>query len=56
MAKTKALQKFSDEYLKRCAEMSPEESVKFLDDFRKLYGRKQEQAKPTRHIRRKSKC
>lgn len=36
--KTKAVQKFSDEYLERCAQMTPEQVAKFLDDFRKLHG------------------
>ena len=30
----RAVQKFSDEYLKRCREMSPDEIARFLDDFR----------------------
>ena len=34
----KAVQKFSDEYLARCADMSTEEIVRFLDDFRRLHG------------------
>ncbi|MDH3588761.1 MAG: hypothetical protein OEQ74_05095 [Gammaproteobacteria bacterium] len=34
----KSVQKFSDEYLARCAEMSPEEIVRFLDDFRRIHG------------------
>lgn len=34
----KAVQKFSDEYLERCAQMTPEQIAKFLDDFRKLHG------------------
>ena len=32
------VQKFSDDYLKRCSEMSPDEIVRFLDDFRRIYG------------------
>ena len=36
--KTKALQKFSDDYLERCSQMTPEQIAKFLDDFRKLHG------------------
>ncbi len=31
-------QKFSDEYLERCREMSHDEIVRFLDDFRKVHG------------------
>ncbi len=36
----KALQKFSDEYLEQCREMSTEQIVRFLDDFRRLHGAK----------------
>ena len=36
--KTKAVQKFSDEYLERCSQMTTEQIAKFLDDFRKLHG------------------
>ena len=32
------VQKFSDEYLERCREMSHDEIVRFLDDFRKVHG------------------
>lgn len=31
------VQRFSDEYLERCRELSPEDIVRFLDDFRKLH-------------------
>ncbi len=34
----KPVQKFSDAYLQRCAEMSHEEIVRFLDDFRRIHG------------------
>lgn len=34
----KAIQKFTPEYLERCRAMSPEQIVRFLDDFRKLHG------------------
>ncbi len=34
----KAVQRFSDEYLARCREMSHAEIVRFLDDFRRLHG------------------
>ena len=34
----KPLQKFSDAYLQRCAAMSHEEIVRFLDDFRRIHG------------------
>ncbi len=33
------LQKFSDENLERCREMSHDEIVRFLDDFRRIYGK-----------------
>lgn len=33
------VQKFSDEYLDRCREMSPDEIVRFLDDFRRIHGK-----------------
>ena len=36
----KAVQKFSDEYLERCSEMSADEIVRFLDDFRRIHGNK----------------
>ncbi len=36
----KPVQKFSDEYLARCAEMSHDEIVRFLDDFRRVHGKK----------------
>lgn len=32
----KAVQHFSDDYLARCAGMTPEQVVRFLDDFRQL--------------------
>lgn len=32
------LQRFSDAYLERCRELSPEDIVRFLDDFRRLHG------------------
>ena len=32
------VQRFSDEYLERCRELSPEDIVRFLEDFRKLHG------------------
>ena len=36
----RAVQKFSDEYLERCREMSADEIVRFLDDFRRIHGNK----------------
>ena len=41
----KPVQKFSDEYLHRCAEMSHEEIVRFLDDFRRLHGTKRSRSR-----------
>lgn len=35
---SRALQKFSDEYLANCKGMSAESIVRFLDDFRRLHG------------------
>jgi uncharacterized protein (DUF4415 family) len=40
----RALQKFSKEYLDQCKEMKPEEIVRFVEDFRILYG----QSKPSK--------
>lgn len=34
----KAIQKFSLDYIERCREMSSDEIVRFLDDFRLIYG------------------
>lgn len=34
------VQKFTVEYLQRCAELSPDEIARFLDDFRLLHGRR----------------
>lgn len=34
----KAVQYFSDEYLQQCREMTPEQIIQFLDDFRQLHG------------------
>jgi predicted DNA binding CopG/RHH family protein len=34
----KAVQYFSDEYLEQCKKMTPEQIVRFLDDFRQLQG------------------
>ena len=37
-APVRALQTFSDEYLERCRELSPDQIVGFLEDFRRLHG------------------
>ncbi len=34
----KAVQHFSDEYLEQCRDMTPNQIIRFLDDFRQLYG------------------
>lgn len=37
----KALQKFSTQYLEECKKLSPEEIVRFLENFRLLNGEQQ---------------
>ena len=32
------VQRFSDEYIERCRELSPQEIVRFLEDYRILFG------------------
>lgn len=34
----KTLQRFSDEYLEQCQGMTPDQVIRFLDDFRRLHG------------------
>ena len=34
------IQFFSEEYLRRCREMSPDQILQFLEDFRRLHGSK----------------
>ena len=34
----KAVQRFSDEYLETCRTMTPDQIVRFLDDFRRVHG------------------
>ena len=36
----KPVQYFSDEYLEQCRQMTPEQIIQFLDDFRQLHGAK----------------
>ena len=36
----KAVQYFSDEYLQQCRDMSSEQVLRFLDDFRRLHARR----------------
>ena len=35
----KAIQTFSDEYLEQCKRMTPNQIVRFLDDFRQLHSK-----------------
>jgi len=39
------VQKFSDEYLERCRELSAEDIVRFLDDFRRVHGNQRARSK-----------
>ena len=39
----KTLQKVDDEYLERCKEMTPEQFIEFLENFRLLHGGRLEQ-------------
>ena len=34
----KAVQHFSEEYLDQCRNMTPDQVLRFLDDFRRLHG------------------
>ncbi len=34
----RAIQHFSDEYLEQCRGMTPDQVIRFLDDFRRLHG------------------
>jgi predicted DNA binding CopG/RHH family protein len=34
----KALQRFSDEYLESCRDMTADQVIQFLEDFRRLHG------------------
>ena len=34
----KTVQYFSDEYLRQCQDMTPDQIIRFLDDFRQLHG------------------
>ena len=41
MSRTKTpqvVQRFSDEYLERCRKLSPQDIVRFLEDYRKFFG------------------
>jgi predicted DNA binding CopG/RHH family protein len=37
----KPVQHFSDEYLAQCRQMTPDQVIRFLDDFRQLHGAEQ---------------
>ena len=41
----KAVQYFSDEYLERCRDMTADQILRFLDDFRRLHGNKPARSK-----------
>lgn len=34
----KAVQYFDDDYLEQCRQMTPDQIIRFLDDFRQLHG------------------
>ena len=34
----KAVQRFTDDYLDQCRTMTPDQIIRFLDDFRRLHG------------------
>ena len=36
----KTIQYFSDDHLKQCRELTTDQVLRFLDDFRRLHGRK----------------
>ncbi len=41
----KALQLFSDEYVQQCRGLTPDQVVGFLDDFRRLHGKRPARSK-----------
>ncbi len=41
----KALQLFSDEYLQQCRKLTPDQVIRFLDDFRRLHGKRPARSK-----------
>ncbi len=41
----KAIQLFSDEYLHQCRGLTPDQVVRFLDDFRRLHGNRPARSK-----------
>ena len=46
----KAVQEFTPEYLAQCQKMSTEEIVRFLDQFRQIYGRRADVATKSKLI------
>jgi len=41
----KALQLFSDEYLQQCRNLTPDQVIRFLDDFGRLHGKRPARSK-----------
>ncbi len=41
----KAMQLFSDEYLQQCRDLTPDQVLRFLDDFRRLHGKRPAKSK-----------
>ena len=41
----KAIQYFSDEYLEQCRDMTADQVIRFLDDFRRLHGNRPAKSK-----------
>lgn len=39
------VQRFSDEYLERCRELSPADVVRFLDDFRRIHANRESRSR-----------
>ena len=47
MKKNKALQYFTDEYLKECKKLSPTQIAQYLEDFRQLHSLSEQAQKPS---------
>ncbi len=43
----RTVRKFSEEYLERCREMSHDDIVRFLDDFRRVHGNPRSESRLT---------
>lgn len=41
----KAIQLFSDQYLHQCRDLTPDQVLRFLDDFRRLHGERPARSK-----------